>query len=220
MPSPEQQSQIDARQAKEIGERLRELLGNESVTDFSRRVGVSRQWLHDILSGRVSREASLATMSSIGDTIGYSWEWLVTGKGMPNQQFHERTTLLRRLIPKTSARKKISLVPVEGEWFLVQTSFLERFEGDVHDLGALGGRNVDLGPIVGNSGEVLVDLKDQTLVHEGLFLAQIEDRLLACRAIKAGSVWILTSAEHLMTPESLIGNYRILGRIRFVCKHL
>jgi len=87
MPLPKQAKQFDARQAKEIGERVRNLLGHESIIAFSKRIGVSRQWLHDILSGRVSREASLATMSNIGDILGYSWEWLVTGKGMPNDQF-------------------------------------------------------------------------------------------------------------------------------------
>src|ERR1700731_630737 len=40
------------------------LLGLECVTAFSKRIGVSRQWLHDILSGRVPREASLATIST------------------------------------------------------------------------------------------------------------------------------------------------------------
>ena len=68
-------------------------------------------------------------------------------------------------------------------------------------MGVLEGKNLDLGPNVGHSGEVLVDLKDHSLVNDGLFLDQVEDRLLACRAIKADSVWILTSAEGVITPR-------------------
>ena len=218
MPLPKQAKQFDARQAKEIGERVRNLLGHESIIAFSKRIGVSRQWLHDILSGRVSREASLATMSNIGDLLGYSWEWLVTGKGMPNDQFREKTALVPRFAPKTGARKKIALERIEGELALVPTSHLRGFEGNAADLAVVGDENLDLGPLVGPSGEVLVDLKDHRLVNGCLFLAQVEERLLASRAIKANSVWVLTSSEGV--PETLIGDYRILGRIRLIWKRV
>ena len=141
----------------------------------------------------------------------------MTGKGMPNDRWSAKTTLVSRLMPKANARKKISLEKVEGELVLVPTSFLDNVEADVADLGVLGGENVDLGPVIGRSDEVLVDLKDHTLVKNGLFIAQVEGRLLACRAIKAHSVWLLSSAESV-TPDSLIENYRVLGRIRLVWK--
>jgi transcriptional regulator with XRE-family HTH domain len=218
MPSRNQHKQFeDARQAKEIGERVRNLLGNESVTAFAKRVGISRPWLHDILSGRVSREASVPTLLVIADNLGYSVEWLVTGKGMPNDRWSAETTLVWRFAPKINARKKITLKRVEGDLVLVRTSLLRGFEADVAGLGVLGGENVDLGPIIGHTDEVLVDLKDQKLVNKGLFIAQVEGRLLACRAIKAHSVWLLNPTEST-TPDSLIGDYRILGRIRLIWK--
>jgi transcriptional regulator with XRE-family HTH domain len=217
MPSRKQDKQFDTRQAKDIGGRIRNLLGNEGVTAFAKRLGISRQWLHGILSGRVPREASVATLSTIGDILGYSLEWLMTGKGMPTDRWSAKTTLVSRLMPKANARKKISLEKVEGELVLVPTSFLDNVEADVADLGVLGGENVDLGPLIGRSDEVLVDLKDHTLVKNGLFIAQVEGRLLACRAIKAHSVWLLSSAESV-TPDSLIEDYRVLGRIRLVWK--
>ena len=218
MPSRNQHKNIDdARQAKEIGERVRILLEGESVTAFAGRVGISRPWLHDILSGRVSREASAPTLLSIAERLGYSLNWLVTGKGMPDDRWNEETTLLCRLASRTNARKKIGLERIRGELVLIQTSFLRGFKADVSDLGVLSGENVDLGPLVGHSDEVLVDLKDQTLVNNGLFIAQVKERLLACRAIKAHSVWLLSPAESV-TPESLIDDYRVLGRIRRIWK--
>jgi transcriptional regulator with XRE-family HTH domain len=219
MPNPDLHRQFDARQAKEIGERLRELLGKESITGFAKRVGVSRQWLHDILSGRASPDASLATMSTIGDVLGYSWEWLVTGKGIPNDQWSGGTTLVRRLAPKTGARKQISLERIASESALVPTYFLTSFEADLADLGVLRAENIDLGPLTGPSDEVLVDLKDRTLIKNGLFIAQVRGGLLACRAIKADSVWVLSPTESLI-PESLIADYRILGRIRLIWKRV
>jgi hypothetical protein len=217
MPPRKQQKPFDERLAKEIGQRARIILGKESVSAFTERLGISRTWFHDILSGLVP--PSLETMSVLTDNLGYSLDWLRTGKGMPSDRWSGETTLVRRLALKTSARKKISLERIEGELALVPTSFLAGFEADVADLGVLGGENVDLGPLIGHSDEVLVDLKDQTLVKNGLFIAEVEGRLLACRAIKAHSFWLLSAAESV-TAESLIEDYRVLGRIRLVWKRV
>jgi transcriptional regulator with XRE-family HTH domain len=197
--------------------RVRIVIGKASVTAFASRLGISRQWLHDILSGRVSPEASVATLSNISDTMGYSLEWLMTGKGMPEDRWNEKTTLVPRLEPKISAGKKISLEMCESELVLLLTSALHGFEAHVSDLGVLRGEIVDMGPLVGPSDEVLVDLRDHQLVNNGLFVAQVEQRLLACRAIKARSAWVLSSSENI-TSESLITDFRILGRIRLIWK--
>jgi hypothetical protein len=217
MPPRKQQKPFDERLAKEIGQRVRIILGDESITAFTERLGISRTWFHDILSGLVP--PSLETMSVITDNLGYSLDWLRTGKGMPSYRWSGKTTLVRRLAPKTSARKKISLEGIEGELALVPTSFLDGIEADVADLGVLGGESLDLGPLIGHSDEILVHLKDNTLVNNGLFIAQVKERLLACRAVKAHSVWLLSPTESVIS-ESLIGDYRILGRIRLVWKRV
>jgi hypothetical protein len=216
--SPRKQHKpFDERLAKEIGQRVRIILGNESVTAFTERLGISRPWFHDILSGRVP--PSLETLSVIADNLGYSLNWLRTGKGMPNDRWSEKTTLICRVAPKFDARRKIKLVKVEGDLVLVPTSFLRGFEADIAQLGVLGGENVDLGPLVGHSDEILVDLKDHRLVNNGLFLAQAKDRLLVCRAIKARSIWLLSPTENIST-ETLIEDQRVLGRIRLVWKRV
>lgn len=206
------------RQAKEIGDRVKIVLGNESVTDFSRRVGISRQWLHDILGGRTPRKASIATLSSISDITGFNLEWLVTGRGMPNEGWRAKTTLVSRLAPKIGIRKKIILERVQDELVLVPMSLLDGLENKT-DLGVLTRETVDLGGLIGPSDQVLVDLQDQKLIDGGLFIAQVENRLLACRSTKAHSVWLVSSTENLAV-DSLIAEYRIIGRIRLVWKRV
>jgi transcriptional regulator with XRE-family HTH domain len=153
--SPRKQNKpFDERLTKEIGQRVRIILGTESVTAFTERLGISRQWFHDILSGRVP--PSLETLSVITDNLGYSLDWLRTGKGMPNDRWSERTTLVCRVSPKTNARKKISLERVEGELALVPTSHLRGLEGHIADLGVLGGENLDLGPLIGHSSSSIM----------------------------------------------------------------
>jgi transcriptional regulator with XRE-family HTH domain len=214
--SPRKQHKpFDERLAKEIGQRVRKVLGDESVTAFTERLGISRQWFHDILSGRVP--PSVETLSVMADNLGYSLDWLRTGKGMPNDRWSEKTTLICRVAPEFGARGKIKLVKRKSDLVLVPTSILRGFEADIDYLGVLGGENVDLGPLIGQSDEILVDLKDHQLVNNGLFLAQVQDRLLACRAVKARSVWFLSPTENI-SPETLIDDHRLLGRIRLVWK--
>jgi hypothetical protein len=50
---------------------------------------------------------------------------------------------------------------------------LRGLKGHIADLGVLGGENLDLGPLIGHSDEILVDLKDHKLLNNGLFLATI-----------------------------------------------
>jgi hypothetical protein len=78
---------------------------------------------------------------------------------------------------------------IEWELVLLPTFLLAGFEAEILDLGVLGGEDIDLGPLIGHSDQVLVNLKDRTLVKDGVFIAQVKERLLACRAIKAHSVW-------------------------------
>jgi transcriptional regulator with XRE-family HTH domain len=216
--SPRKQDKpFDQRLAKEIGQRVRISIGGESIIAFAERLGISRPWLHDILGGRVP--PSVETLSVIADNLGYSLDWLRTGKGMPSDRWSGETTLVRRVALKTGARRKISLEAIGGELVLLPTYLLAGFEADILDLGVLGGEDVDLGPLIGRSDQVLVDLKDHTLVKDGVFIAQVKERLLACRAIKAHSVWLLSPTERLI-PESLIGDFRILGRIRFIWKRV
>jgi transcriptional regulator with XRE-family HTH domain len=216
--SPRKQDKpFDQRLAKEIGQRVRISIGEESIIAFAERLGISRPWLHDILGGRVP--PSVETLSVIADNLGYSLDWLRTGKGMPSDRWSGETTLVRRVALKTGARKKISLEGIGGELVMLPTFLLAGFEADIPDLRVLAGEDVDLGPLVGHSDQVLVNLKDHTLVKDGVFIAQVKERLLACRAIKAHSVWLLSPTESLI-PESLIGDYRILGRIRFIWKRV
>lgn len=214
--SPRKQTKpFNEQQAKEIGQRVRLIIGNESISSFTQRLGIDRSWLHDILSGRVP--PSLETLSVMADNLGCSLDWLRTGKGMPGAEWSEKTTLVSRVAPKSDAGGEIKLVKVEGGLVLVQNSLLSDLEADASELGVLAGQSGGAGPMIGHSDEILLDLKDHKLANNGLFLAQVGDRLLACRAFKAQSVWLLSPSESI-TPETLIQDYRIVARIRLVWK--
>jgi transcriptional regulator with XRE-family HTH domain len=206
---------FDERLAKEIGQRTRSVVGQESISSFAERLGINRPWLHDILSGRVP--PSVETLSVIADNLGYSLDWLRTGKGMPNARWSEKTTLVSRVSPKINARGKITLAQDGEELVLVPNSLLKEVATDSSQLGVLASEGCDVGPLIGRSDEILLDLKDHKLVNNGLFLAQVGDRPLACRALKSKSVWLLSPTENI-NPETLIQDFRVLGRIRLVWK--
>jgi hypothetical protein len=127
--------------------------------------------------------------------------------------------LVSRFVPQTNARKKIILATVEVEVVLAPTSFFGRLRGKHQRFRRYTGKDLDVRPFVGLSDQVLVDLKDHNLVNDGLFIAQVRGRVLACRAIKAHSVWLLSPDEYVKAG-SLVGEFRILGRIRLIWKRV
>lgn len=208
---------FDEQWAQEIGQRVRSIIGNESISSFSQRLGIDRSWVHDILGGRVP--PSLETLSVMTDKLGFSLDWLRTGRGMPNAEWSEKTSLVPRVVAKSDADGKIDLVKVKDDLVLVQNSLLTGLEREVSELGVLAGQSADVGPMIGHSDEILLDLKDHKLVNNGFFLAQVGTRLLACRAFKAQSIWLLSPTETI-NPATLMQDYRILGRIRLVWKRV
>ncbi|MGY4608595.1 hypothetical protein ACVW16_007007 [Bradyrhizobium sp. USDA 4474] len=138
---------------------------------------------------------------------------------MPNDLWTEKTALICRVTPELAGRGTIKLVKIEGDLVLVPHSFLRGFEANIADLVVMGGEKVDLGPLIGHSDEILVDMRDHKLVNGCLFLVQMENRLLACRAIKSRSVWHLSPTESI-SPETLADDQRLLGRIRLIWKRV
>jgi len=62
----------------EIGDRIRLLMGNDSPSDFSEKVGVTERTLHNYLSGQMPR---FTTRAKICEAYGINPMWLFRGDG-------------------------------------------------------------------------------------------------------------------------------------------
>ena len=66
-----------------FAERLRQLIGSESVSAFSRRVGLSEAMIRKYLNGS---EPTLSRANQIARQANCSLEWLATGHGFQYRQ--------------------------------------------------------------------------------------------------------------------------------------
>jgi hypothetical protein len=93
MPSRNQHKHLeDARQAKKIGERVRFSLEMQA-SRFSPSAMAYRGRGSTISERPGIPRSDHRYLSSIADHLGCSLEWLVTGKGMPNDQWSKKTAL-------------------------------------------------------------------------------------------------------------------------------
>jgi transcriptional regulator with XRE-family HTH domain len=222
MPSQDHKKRTTGRTAEMVGQRLRSILENTAVSVFAKRVGVSRQWLHDILSGKIPPESSIGTLSSIADTMGYNLDWLVTGKGMPSDKWTEQTTLLPRLAVQKGARGAAALKIMEGETVLISSGIMNELHVARHSVGVALGSDVGLSAGSGGSDELLVDLDDRKLTEGGLFLVQVRGQILVRRALATEEgQWLLSSEGLAGSVGSVLSTgYKVIGRIRFIWKRL
>ena len=139
-----------------IAERLRSIMAGENVISFAQRVGVSRASIYNVLDGK---SVSLAILSKILDTTGYSWTWLITGKGMPSTHWEQATTLVPRLKYVEVEHGSRTLQPT-GRHKLFETELLQELGLSPDDAGVISVSDADMAPLMNPSDDVLIHLKE------------------------------------------------------------
>lgn len=90
--------------------RLKELIGERSVSDFARKVGLGESLIRKYLKGS---EPSLSRAHQIAEAMECSLEWLASGKGHPYREADvvdlEALQTAHRLISSEPGLKKVDL---------------------------------------------------------------------------------------------------------------
>ncbi|WP_414473222.1 LexA family transcriptional regulator [Microvirga sp. M2] len=217
------QKPLEAGADKDLSRRLRLIIAGESIASFARRVGVSRQWLHDILNGR---PVSLATLSSIADSTGYSLEWLARGKGMPSGALEERLELVPRLRVQIDQSDVVTFSLADGPPVVVPSELFIQLGMEVENAGVLAAPDDGMSPIIGTADDILIDQSDRKLVDGAIYVVLAAGRLSTRRAVQTEEgTWVFLSEDSRKKPISLIRgaaseNLSIGGRVRFVWRKL
>lgn len=77
-------------------DRIRSALKGEAPYVFAKRAGIGKSYMYEVLGG--TKAPSLAFFSSIAENAGVSSDWLISGRGMPNEGWNRRTALIPRLV--------------------------------------------------------------------------------------------------------------------------
>jgi phage repressor protein C with HTH and peptisase S24 domain len=199
-----------------IAARLRSIMAGENVISFAQRVGVSRASIYNTLDGK---SVSLAILSKILDTTGYSWTWLITGKGMPSTHWEQATTLVPRLKYVEVEHGARTLQPTGGHK-LFETELLQELGLSPDDAGVISVSDADMAPLMNPSDDVLIHLKECNFSQDELFVVAVEDQLTIRRAerVTGEASWILTAERRDVPAVAVSGNLpvRVYGRVRWI----
>ena len=196
--------------------RVRALIGESDVRSFAKKVGVSKTFIYDILGGK---PASIAILSDIADNAGYNWRWLVTGEGMPSEQWEQTTTLVPRLalLPKTGRSKELKQT---GQHMLFATQLLTELGIAPAEAAIFTVSDGDMSPVLNLADDALIHLAEQRLSQGNIFVIGIAGRITIRRAFSAdgGASWSLTAERQGVQPipVSAKSRCRVYGRVRWI----
>jgi transcriptional regulator with XRE-family HTH domain len=215
--APESRSNNDTAEKifGEISVRVQALLGDSDVRSFAAKVGVSKTFIYDILSGK---PASIAVLSAIADNTGCNWRWLVTGEGMPSEQWEQTTALVPRLAPSPTGRAK-ELKPT-GHYMLFAAQLLSELGIPPTEAAVFTVLDADMAPVLNLADDALIHLSDQRLSQGNLFLVGVGGQVTIRRAVSldGGLSWMLTAERQSVQQISISAKlrYKIYGRVRWI----
>ncbi|WP_345858690.1 LexA family transcriptional regulator [Shewanella algae] len=194
------------KQIGSIPERLQEIIGDESIREIARKVGISEGAMRTFLKGRTPK---LPDIIRIAKYKGVNWPWLATGEGSkypgeqtdnevaicPGDEFDEEYALINGFHAQVSAghgavwddekvRRKLAF----------RTKWL-RFRGlHPENLRVVFAKGDSMEPTIHTGDSILVDITQTTLTDGSIFVLRLGDELYAKRLQKHinGSVTILS----------------------------
>jgi transcriptional regulator with XRE-family HTH domain len=205
-----------------LPQRLRAVIGNESIASFARRVGVSRQWLHDILNGK---PVSLATLSSIADSTGYNLDWLARGKGMPSGTLEGQFELVPRFAARVDADGRVEISVADEPPLTIPSALFNQHNIDVANVGVLAAPDNGMFPIICAGDDVLIDRYDRNPTDGGVYIVAIAGCLALRRAVQTQGAWVFLSEDPKQQPlvavqSALSEPVSVGGRVRFLWRSI
>lgn len=216
-PSETEPSELDV-PGVEAGyaDRIRSVLNGEAPYVFARRAGIGKSYMYEVLGG--TKAPSLAFFSAIAEVAGVRSDWLISGRGMPNEGWNGRTALIPRLEIGTDA----SLID-GGNQVLVE---IDRLAGIPPTKAAvISAPESGMAPMIEIGDDLLVELKPSGIVDGQVFLIRDPEGFLLRKLKTVGSNNIImlsgsNNSADISVETFSVENHKILARIAVIWKTL
>lgn len=202
----------------EVGyaDRIRSVLKGEAPYVFARRAGIGKSYMYEVLGG--TKAPSLAFFSAIAEVAGVRSEWLISGRGMPNEGWNGRTALIPCLEISTDAS------PIDGgNQLLVE---IDRLAGiPPTKAAAISAPDSGMAPMIEIGDELLVELDPSGIVDGQLYLIHNSNRFIIRKLkIVDGTNVIMLSGPQISSDVSVENfsplSHKIHARIAVIWKTL
>ena len=225
-----------------FSERLTQLMGDESLRSFSRKVGISDGTIRKYLD---NSEPTLTRLVSIAHACDVNIDWLATGSG--SMRPSDTAEPVKEPSPFVTVDcddfcEEFALIPgyhlavSAGHGQLAQKEEIKRylafrrkwlkFRGlDIKSLAIVFAKGDSMEPTIQNGNSLLVDLSDKKLTEGSIFVLRFGDDLYAKRLQKHfnGGVKLISDNKEyddlLVSPQEMEQLY-IVGKVIWVGKDL
>lgn len=183
---------------------------------FARRAGIGKSYMYEVLGG--TKAPSLAFFSSIAEIAGVRSDWLISGRGMPNEGWNGRTALIPRLEIGTDA----SLID-GGNQVLVE---IDRLGGiPPTKAAAISAPDSGMAPLIEIGDDLIVELEPAGIVDGQVYLIRASERYLLRKLKTAGENNVIMLSGPNNSSEVAVEifseeNQKIHSRIAIIWKTL
>lgn len=166
--------------------RIRSALNGEVPYSFAKRASIGKSYMYEVLGG--TKAPSLAFFSALAETSGVRAEWLISGRGMPNDAWNDRTALVNRLeIGK-------SPVPVyNGKQVLVETDSLNGILPA--KVAIICASDDSMAPAIEAGDDLLIEVSPVEIISGHIYLIFRSGKLVVRRIWKADEESLLETSD-------------------------
>ena len=211
-----------SRAKKNITDRLRSVIGDQSLSEFSRKTGLNRGKLHTYASGR--SEPSASALLDIAIATNTSLDWLAGRKGAPREfplisssEDNPDFVPIRLDDMETSAGSGVYPDEYPSAQALMFRKDWVRRHGGADRMFCLHARGDSMEPTIGD-GDVVLFLREETILQPGIYVFNHAEVLRLKRLELAGKQVATVSDNPRYPPERLPAkDIRVIGRAIWSC---
>jgi len=164
-----------------FSERVRSVIGKNSMRSFAKKAGVHPASISQYLTGKT--EPTRPTLIAIAEAVGVSVEWLATGRGpkhpdTPNEWPPDGYTIIREYEVEVSAGTGIDAQRGQAGFSIVQKRWIDKIGAKAEDLVLVNVTGDSMTPTVDHGDSVIVDTSSKGTARGGVFVVRIRDELL------------------------------------------
>lgn len=193
-----------------VAERLAEIIGDRSKSEFARRCGVPESSVRQWVDG--TSLPSAEKLIAIAGATGVSIDWLLLGKGSqktidPAADIRDFVLVPRLSVTASAGNGSVNPENFEADGLELPSALLRQAGLRAESARILSASGTSMEPTIGDGDLLLVDISPKRrdpIIDGRIYVLSVGDALFVKRLRLAISGWIMSSDNQPLFPDEMI----------------